>query len=169
LDYGYVGGSASGYFFIGPNPAAALGLNNAGAVVGWRWTAAGNHAFRMIKGGIEDLHPTYDITSSVADDINASLMVVGYRYFGGNSRAFVQSPNLSMTDLPGLCNGVYPNGSRAFAVDDNGNIVGGSLTCAGEYHATLWRVRILEQPPLVDHPPLPPEPPRDPCGGIPCN
>jgi len=49
-----------------------------------------------------------------------------------------------MKALPGLCtfNG-FSTASEAFAVNDAGGVVGKSKTCGGDYHATLWKVRVL--------------------------
>jgi uncharacterized membrane protein len=46
-----------------------------------------------------------------------------------------------MTTVPGLC--LYSISAKAYAVNDAGWVVGGSLTCSGEYHATLWKVRVV--------------------------
>jgi uncharacterized membrane protein len=135
-------------------------VNQAGTVVGWATAFAAlpapgrppvirSHAFRWTEaGGMVDLHPPGDtVYRSVAEDINALNLVVGVRYrFEGTERvssAFVHGQGLSMTNLPGLCGTKFPGNDRAFAVNYYGWVVGGSSTCAGQYHATLWKVRVV--------------------------
>ena len=69
---------------------------------------------------------------------------------------------LPMTTLPGLCSSVYAlPWSAAYAVNNSGWVVGGSRTCSGDYHATIWKVRVVASP-ILTVPPVSvsPAPPR---------
>jgi len=140
----------------GVSASEALGINAAGAVVGWAHTFVlpgtgilRSHAFRWTAaGGMKDLHPAGDtISESAAEDINGNGLSVGYRTWPAGktavpiNKAFVHGQGLAMTLLPGLCGD--KGRSKAYAVNDNGWIAGGSTTCSGQYHATVWRVRVV--------------------------
>jgi|RhiMethySRZTD1v2_1073278.scaffolds.fasta_scaffold816217_2 probable HAF family extracellular repeat protein len=58
-----------------------------------------------------------------------------------------------MKTLPGLYtfNG-FTTPSEAFAVNGAGWVVGKSKTCAGDYHATLWKVRVVVRGPIDGFP-----------------
>jgi probable HAF family extracellular repeat protein len=131
----------------------AHGVNNAGAVVGESdfYTIKPQyrrHAFRWEKSiGMRDLHFKGDtLGTSVAREINSDKLVVG-EYSTGTVlpeiSGFVHGGGLAMTKLPPLCPKVVFAYSTAYAINDNGWIVGGSSTCSGQRHATLWKVRVL--------------------------
>jgi len=49
-----------------------------------------------------------------------------------------------MKTLPGLCSwNSWTTPSEAYGVNNAGWVVGKSKTCAGDWHATLWKVRIV--------------------------
>jgi len=140
----------------GASRSQALGINNAGTVVGWAAAFAlpgtgmlRDHAFRWTPAtGMKDMHPAGDtLSESAAEDVSGKDIVVGYRWPAGKAsgyKAFVHGQGLGMTSLPGLCGDKGP--SKAFAVNDNGWIVGGSTACSGQYHATAWKVRVVSTP-----------------------
>jgi len=129
------------------------GVNNAGDVVGEFEVYTGSptyrrHAFRWDKSfGLRDLHFKDDtVGTSVGREINSDQLVVG-EYSTGTAvpqiSAFVSGGGLAMTKLPALCPEIFFAYSTAYAINDKGWIVGGSSTCAGKRHATLWKVRVL--------------------------
>jgi uncharacterized membrane protein len=101
-----------------------------------------HHAFRWSPStGYADIHPPDDTESeSIAYGINDNGLIVGRKYTDTWSQAFVYSAGIKMKTLPGLCRS---SASEAYAVNNSGWIVGKSKTCAGDYHATLWKVRIV--------------------------
>jgi probable HAF family extracellular repeat protein len=104
------------------------------------------HAFRWSSStGQQDIHPPNDTTdNSVARGINDHGLIVGRKYHDTDNAAFAYTTGLKMKTLPGLCSwGSWTSASEAFAVNNAGWIVGKSKTCAGNYHATLWKVRIV--------------------------
>jgi uncharacterized membrane protein len=66
------------------------------------------------------------------------------KYNDNSGAAFAYGQGIQMRTLPGLCTfGSFTSASEAFAVNDAGWIVGSSKTCAGQTHATLWKVRVV--------------------------
>jgi probable HAF family extracellular repeat protein len=140
----------------------AHGVNNAGDVVGESdfytiYPQSHRHAFRWDKSfGLRDLHFKDDtLGTSVAREINSDQLVVG-EYSTGTVlpeiSAFVYGGGLAMTKLPPLCPKVVFASSTAYAINDKGWIVGGSSTCSGQRHATLWKVRVPFIPFFPSHP-----------------
>jgi uncharacterized membrane protein len=105
-----------------------------------------HHAFRWSPStGYADIHPPDDTESeSIAYGINDNGLIVGRKYTDFLNQAFVYSPGIKMKTLPDLCTrSPWTSASEAYAVNNAGWIVGKSKTCAGDYHATLWKVRIV--------------------------
>ena len=129
------------------------GINAAGRVVGGFVVVSTGadgghyHAFRWSPAaGFTDIHPPDDTAyESVARGINKNGLIVGSKYTNISSSAFVYGQGIQMKTLPDICPARLPQ-STAFAVNDSGWVVGGSRTCAGEYHATLWKVRVVVMP-----------------------
>ncbi len=108
---------------LGGTSSIATGINAGGTVVGYSQNTAGNyHAFLWTAaGGIKDLG-TLGGLWSYAYGINTAGLVVGAASdAAGYSHAFSYTTAGGMKDL-GLLTG-YPN-SAAYAVNDNGQIVG---------------------------------------------
>jgi probable HAF family extracellular repeat protein len=129
----------------GSGEEAGYAINAAGWVVGG-WAFSRLHAFRWSpSSGFRDIHPEADATySSVARGINDHGLIVGRKYHDTDNAAFAYTPGLKMKTLPGLCSwGSWTSESEAYAVNNAGWIVGKSKSCAGNYHATLWKVRIV--------------------------
>jgi probable HAF family extracellular repeat protein len=130
---------------LGGSQSVANGINNLGQVVGSAnlnsTSPITNHAFLYASGVMTDLGVlgVYSsslgiVDSSSANGINNRGQVVGFSYTsGGAIDAFLYDQG-QMTDL-----GVLPGSqqSKARAINDNGQIVGGSLP-AGVQHAFLY-------------------------------
>ena len=124
-DFGTLGGSFSRPF----------ALNDAGQVVGWSATAAGEyHAFSWGDGVMTDIG-TLGGTLSQAVAVNAAGQVVGTSRTAtaGQQRAFLWQ-NGVLSDLGTL--GGPSSGARA--INDAGQVVGSSTTAAGQSHAFRW-------------------------------
>jgi probable HAF family extracellular repeat protein len=130
---------------LGGMTSIAVGINASGQVVGTAYTAGGAfHAFRYSKittPQMQDLG-TLGGTNSNAYAINASCRIVGAAYLPGNTvlHAFLYDPSATpaMQDL----NSLLPAGSgwvlkTAYAINDNGQIVGFGGVPGGADHAFL--------------------------------
>ena len=114
----------------------AAGIDNAGAVVGWSYTAAGDiHAFSYDKGQMRDINPA-GATLSLATAISNSGIVVGWESLAsGETRGFVRQ-NARTTTI-GTLGGA---GSSANGVNSRGDVVGTSnLPGNHTAHAFLYR------------------------------
>ena len=110
----------------------ALGLNDAGAVVGYAQNAAGqNRAFLFSGGVLQDLG-TLGGTDAQATAINNLGQIVGHAHTSnGRVHAFRYSGG-TMSDL-GTLGGTS---SYAFAINDAAQVTGGATTFADfDYHA----------------------------------
>jgi probable HAF family extracellular repeat protein len=124
---------------LGGDVSSALGINNAGQVVGQSFTVIGGQprAFLWSEGrGMQNLG-TLGGDNSAAFDINNAAEVVGYSYTGSGMRAFVWSESTGMRELGTLS---LSNQSFAFGINDAGQVVGGlfQLFSGSEDRAFLW-------------------------------
>lgn len=135
-------------------------INAAGVVAGGYFPNSNSHPYHAFRwsptAGFRDIHPEGDTTSaSGARGINDHGLIVGDKSANNDTyrAAFVYTPGLQMRTLPGLCtfNG-FTSVSEAFAVNNAGWVVGKSKTCAGDYHATLWKVRVVVRGPIDGFP-----------------
>jgi probable HAF family extracellular repeat protein len=133
-----------------PASSIAYGINDAGVAVGWMTSQpdAPRHAFRSTGSGLEDLG-TLGGTNSVANDINASGVIVGNAELSsGVTHAFYYSDE-TMIDL----NSLVPAGSgwellSANAVNNRGEVVGQGRF-QGELRAYKLSPLGLTDPPII--------------------
>ncbi|WP_018412309.1 PEP-CTERM sorting domain-containing protein [Methyloversatilis thermotolerans] len=121
----------------GSDSSAALSINDAGTVVGWGRSAAGQRAVMWKDGQILDLGFT---GTSIANAINASGTVAGSFGSAGFSLPAGGS-STSIGDLPG--GAVF---STATAVNGQGVVVGYSTGSAGTgatSRAVMWKDGVL--------------------------
>ncbi|MCJ7546657.1 MAG: HAF repeat-containing protein, partial [Deltaproteobacteria bacterium] len=122
-------------------------INNLGQVAGISTTASGQrHGFFWTsEGGMVDLGTLGNGECSWPHDMNNSGQVVGERTtlpgdplenptLWDTTRAFLWTAEGGMVDI-GTLGGTW---SRASAINDLGQVAGGSKTASGEYHAFLW-------------------------------
>src|SRR2546423_1715894 len=143
VDRGFLWQKATGMQQIGTlggSSSAATGINNAGQIIGWAMTAAGQaHAYLLSDGTMTDLG-TFGGTTSVAEHINETGNVVGYATLPSNTasqsyHAFMFNVEGGMQDL-----GTLGGGTRRIAHDINnaGQVVGGSEITPGNEHAFIY-------------------------------
>jgi probable HAF family extracellular repeat protein len=127
--------------------AFALGINDS-YIIGYSETGVDvqQHATRwaIATHAIEDLGALDGFTDSRATAINSSDQIVGYcSNDDGSGQAFLwtsggksgSAKNPQMEGL-GTLGGLW---SQAYGVNSAGNVVGASVTTAGDVHAFVWR------------------------------
>jgi len=123
-----------------PGQAAPIGINSAGAVVGYYFGAGHAHAVVWQNGVMTELGHLAGDSDSQAESMNSAGIIVGLSYFASETQAFVAHAfmwkNGQMTDLGALT----PGGTfaEAIAINSSGQIVGQSVGNAGG-RATLWQ------------------------------
>ena len=136
VDLGTLGGTSS----------IAVAINDSGQVVGYS-PLTGNGSMRAFswtaKSGMVDLG-NFGGTFTTATDVNNSGEVVGYSYTIGNAgqHAFSWTAKGGMVDLGAV--GGTNSTSYAYAVNDNGQVVGSTNSITGHdvvraSHAVLWQ------------------------------
>jgi probable HAF family extracellular repeat protein len=120
--------------------ADARAINASGQVAGYCYTPdQGGHGYLYTAGTMTDLG-TLGGSVSFANDVNAGGLVVGASYYMGGgftTRAFLYS-NGTMTDLnDSLVTGSQWTLTTAYAINDNGWIVGSGINSSGQSHAFL--------------------------------
>jgi probable HAF family extracellular repeat protein len=132
----YSGGFTSLGTLGGPQ-SRALGVNNAGTIVGWSNFSSGSgnyRAFSYRNGVMTDLG-TLGGPLSQANDINEAGVIVGTSGNGTTTHAF-RYANGVMTDLGTLIGAAGV--SYANAINESGQIAGRSNASATADHAVLW-------------------------------
>jgi probable HAF family extracellular repeat protein len=134
----YSNGAMTDLGTFGGHNSWAYSINNSSQIVGAAYFADNSvfHAFLYDHDEMTDLTPLADTTSQ-ASDINASGQVVGYAWTGKSFYAFLYS-NGKMTDLNSL---IDPAAGwvlyRAYAINDEGQIVGFGTQAHGQFKAFL--------------------------------
>ncbi len=121
---------------LGSGLSLASGMNDAGAAVGFSYTAANTqHAFLWTAaGGMQDLTPALtSVGGATAMDINSANQVVGYYFPNGSLKTL----GFLWTQAGGLQN-LGSAGTLAFAVNDAGTVVGQMPIASGFRHAFSW-------------------------------
>lgn len=120
-------------------PAAtsnALAINNSGQVAGWSTApnGAGDVAFADLNGSMTDLGTIDGGTSSVANGINATGVVIGNSDTASSDEHGFVYQNGTMTDV-GTLGG--PN-SSVNAINDNGEVTGSSQDASDVSHPFVY-------------------------------
>ena len=121
---------------IDPHRSVASGINALGSAVGYYYDVSPNRAFyKPASGAYMNLPLGAGATGATAFDINASEAIVGDAYYSGLWRAALWATPGSPPQNLGTLGGP---GSRAWQINDDGDVVGWSLTSSGVKHAFLW-------------------------------
>jgi probable HAF family extracellular repeat protein len=121
---------------LGGGLSAASGNNDAGAAVGFSYTAADlQHAFLWTQsGGMQDLTPGLtSIGGAAATAINSSSQVVGYYFPNGATDTL----GFIWTQAGGLQN-IGSSGTLAYDINNAGTVVGKTRITSGDRHAFSW-------------------------------
>ena len=132
----YSDGTISDLGTLGGDYSYAAGINDSGQVVGRSETSGGSyHAFLYGNGTMHDLGVLPGTSASGAVGINKSGVVAGWsdNPNGGTAQAFLYS-NGTMNALDALG---WSN-TLATAINDSGQVVGGSDTTSGSYQPFLY-------------------------------
>jgi probable HAF family extracellular repeat protein len=119
----------------GGTNSSANGINASGHIAGGAYDADGlQHAVLWIEGTVTDLGTLCEGCSTGALDVNDTDTVVGFASTPSGERGFVWQTG-TMTELPPL-----PGDQRsiAYAINNNGWIVGQSASAAGFSQPVLW-------------------------------
>ena len=113
--------------------SVANGINAAGDLVGYRFTATGDlRGFRYRDGsGVEEIAPLPGGSMTLGFAINTAGDVVGYADSPAGIVGFLANPGVPATVLPSLGGGF----AIACGVNDAGQIAGSSLNASGVQHA----------------------------------
>lgn len=130
---------------LGGDSSSAIGVNNAGQVIGWANGNGnpnyGDHAFLYSGGVMTDLGALNDNSyTSRGLGLSNSGLVTGFSYLdGSNSSRHAFLYNGSMTDLGALTttSGPARNVSMGYDVNDSGQVAGWSYTDTGGEHAIV--------------------------------
>lgn len=132
------GGSSTAWGLGFSFHSAGNAINNSGKVVGYGDDSRGgtgpNH---VVVGGPSPVVAFEKLWTGQADDINDSGKMVGEAYRPGNSgmHAFIANVgDADWTDL-GTLGG---SDSRAWGINNSGQVVGSALTLQGDEHAFVW-------------------------------
>lgn len=118
LEHAFLHSSGSMQDILGGGIHKAFGINNHGQIVGFSGSGNFQHAFSYLNGSIQDLGTLGGL--SIALGVSDNGQVVGYSSInGGWVHAFLCSSNV-MQDL----NPPSSIGSTAFAINNNGQVVG---------------------------------------------
>jgi probable HAF family extracellular repeat protein len=141
--FSYSGWQMADLGTLGGLDSCAYGINDAGTIVGESSPSDyDEHAFSYSGGQMTDLGTLGGGITSVAYGINNAGTIVGESYLNGYSmyHAFSDSGGI-MTDLaPYLASIGLTGNSEAWAINDNGDIVGDGMTADGRDHAFLLAV-----------------------------
>jgi len=99
----------------------AIGINNAGQIVGTFHNASGQHGF-LLSGGIYTTldDPLSTVHDTVATGINDAGQIVGFYFDSAGAHGFLYSGGIFTT----IDNPSATAGTEAFGINDNGQIVG---------------------------------------------
>ena len=119
---------------LGGSWSEAHAINEAGQIVGWSTTVAGEPRAVLWHNGTMTELGTLGGTQSQALDINEAGQIVGWSTTAAGEPRAVLWHNGTITDL-GTLGGTW---SQGFGINDTGQVVGLSFTTAGQQHGALW-------------------------------
>ena len=128
---------------LGGSYSAAADVNDLGQIVGVAYPAGeiATHAV-LWDGGVTTDLGTFGVNDTVAIGINHASQVIGFAGITLAEHAFFWDGG-ALIGL-GISGGNYShvggngNGDFSSAINESGQVVGGSETASGEYHAFVW-------------------------------
>jgi probable HAF family extracellular repeat protein len=128
-----------------PLGTAALGINDAGQIVGEYYTSLGGNPLPngfLYSGGVyTTINDPFDVYGTIPFGINNEGQIVGYYYDGkGVNHGFLYSEGVYTTLNDPLSVGTTPgvSGTVAYGINDKGQVVGAYADASGSVHGFTY-------------------------------
>lgn len=123
---------------LGGNQSQAMALNQYGVVVGWAHdTNQNQRAFAWVNGNMSELSPLTNYETSVANDINDEMWIVGYS--DRTNESFEEHATLWTNGIPVDLGTLGGRWSKALSVNNRGTITGYSEPSNKTHNAIVWQ------------------------------